>query len=419
MIYANLHCLKTVTRSVPLYKSSFSQRVTFVFVSMFLVGLVFVTTPVTEHNGGYDSDGMYYGAMAGDGTLPASFSQTAPWSYRIVTPWLASLLPFETLTNFRVLAFISNVLSIIIFTLILERLSLSLPSRIFGILLYAGSFWTLKFSFYSPAYIDYQTQLLLLLIIYLTLSELYILLPLTLTIAALQKEAIAAYALFSTVCFWRHISTLSPRFRRSLTLAILFAPFAALLVVRLTVDVANTYSPLVITHHLQSVLSPSFWPILLQAGLSGLGLIPLILFVRWKPWVALLRRQWEWVIYALLSCIFLFGGVDKARLFLYVLPLAAILASAVFESLRQDSRPAVLVTWSGLMLIVHFYMGGYLTPMGSFTSYLSQWVPEHSAGSYVSYLIRNLFLVTMMYAWTILCFRQKIIPRPQISDSDR
>lgn len=382
---------------------------------MFLVGIVFVTTPVTEHNGGYDSDGMYYGAMAGESTLPASFLQTAPWSYRIATPWLASLLPFETLANFRALAFVSNILSIVIFVLILERLSFSLPARIFGVLLYAGSFWTLKFSFYSPAYIDYQTMLLLLLIIYLTLSELYILLPIILVTAALQKEALAAYALFSAVRFWKHTPTLSPHFWKAFVLAMLAAPFASLLIVRLTVDVVNVYSPLVISYHLQSMLSLSFWPILLQAGLSGLGLIPLVLLVRWKPWVALLRRQREWVIYAVISFVFLFGGADKARLFLYMLPLAAILASTVFESLRQDTRPVILVTWGGLILVIHFYMGGYLTPMGTFTAYLDQWVPEHSAGGYVSYLMRNLFLTATMYAWTILCFHKM---DPQSSNSD-
>jgi hypothetical protein len=163
------------------------------------------------------------------------------------------------------------------------------------------------------------------------------------------------------------------------------------------------------------MLSLSFWPILLQAGLSGLGLIPLVLFVRWKPWVALLRRQWEWIIYAVISFVFLFGGSDKARLFLYMLPLAAILAATVFESLRQHTRPVVLVMWGGLILVVHCYMGGYLSPMGSFTAYLDQWVPEHSAGGYVTYLMRNLFLTVTVYAWTVLCLRKN---GPQSGNSD-
>lgn len=58
---------------------------------------MFFTTPVTEHKGGYDYDGVFYAAMAnGENGIEAHL---APWSYRVVTPFLAGLLPWSTLTN--------------------------------------------------------------------------------------------------------------------------------------------------------------------------------------------------------------------------------------------------------------------------------------------------------------------------------
>ncbi|RME00448.1 MAG: hypothetical protein D6812_09760, partial [Deltaproteobacteria bacterium] len=146
-----------------------------IVLAFFTTTIFFLTTPITPSNGGYDSDGLVYGVMAGAPLLPpqeaAYVRRMAPWCYRIVSPAIASLLPFDPLTNFRVMAFLANFSSLLLLFRILRRLAFSRFLSVVGLLFYAGSFWTLKFSFYSPAYIDDETQFFLLLLIDATLSR--------------------------------------------------------------------------------------------------------------------------------------------------------------------------------------------------------------------------------------------------------
>jgi len=387
--------------------------------SIALVGVVFLSTPIVELNRGFDSDGVHYGAMAGEASFPSIVGQIAPWCYRILTPYIASLLPYQTLSNFRVLAFLSNVLSIVIFALILQVLRFPFATRLFGILLYTGSFWTLKFSFYSPAFIDYQTQLLLLLIIYFTIRRLYVPLPFLFLIAALQKESLAAYSVFSVVHLLRYDDRSRTWIRAALVLAILVVPFATLFIVRSVIDAPNPQSPRVILKHLGRALDLRFWPVLLQAAFSGLGVIPVVLLVNYQSWVRFLRRHSEWVVYALISLAFLFGGADKARLFLYVLPLAAILAVRSISTFERDASPAKLVFWAAVVLVIHWYIGGYFSAMGTFSDYLARMVPVHSAGRYLPYLMRNLCLVAALFVFTVQFIFGEWFYRPAVGFTRR
>src|SRR5580765_7542629 len=91
-------------------------------LALVLTAVVFATTPVTTNNAGFDFDGLFYAAMAGSpGVMPA-LAHVAPWCYRIVTPFLVSRLSWETLTGFRVVAFASDVVSLVTLFLILRRL---------------------------------------------------------------------------------------------------------------------------------------------------------------------------------------------------------------------------------------------------------------------------------------------------------
>jgi hypothetical protein len=370
-----------------------------------LVAAAFFSTPITEHNAGFDSDGVFYAAMAGEDSFPPIAGRQAPWCYRVLTPYLASLLPFQTLTSFRVLALVSNFLSLILLGEILGALHFTLSQRVFGMLLYAGSFWTLKFSFYSPAYIDYQTQLFLMLVVYFTLRRSYCLLLLTLPIAVLQRESLAAYSVFSGISILRYDVDRPFRLRAVIALAILVVPFLALLVIRSIVEPENSYSPTVIFSHFLDALHPSFWPVMLQAVFSGMGMIPVVLAVNIRSSKRFVRRHWHWAAYGFISLSYLFGGCDKARLFLYLLPLAVILAVRSTAVLRQNTSPARFAAWTTLIIAVHLFVGGYFSPMGRFEDYLARMVPVHAGGSYLPYLIRNLLL-----ALTLLVLTVKLVP---------
>ena len=368
--------------------------------SLLLVSAVFSTTPLTTKNQGFDSDGMSYAAMAGDTRFPQAHARVAPFCFRVLTPFLVSLLPFDSLTSFRLAAFVSNCLSLILIFLILGSFDFPASSRVIGTLLYAGSFWVLKFSFYSPAYIDYQTNLLILSIIYATLQRWYAVLPLVFVVAALQRESLAAFAVFSVVHILRegHWTTLRPWL---LSLLIILCPVVALAMVRMSIEPANVYSPLVMLDHIKRLRELGYWAILAQATFSGLGVIPLLLVINYEVWPRFLRKHWEWLVYAAISLFFLFGGVDKARLFLYVLPLAVILVACNLEVLARHTTLSRFAAWMILVLLVHLWIGNYLTPMGTFEQYLARMVPEHSRGRYLPYLVTNLGVAFALLVLTI------------------
>lgn len=374
-----------------------------VVAATMLVAAVFVSTPVTEHYDGFGSDGRRYGAMAGEPSLDPALAEQAPWRYRVLTPYLASRLPFDALSNFQVLAVLANIGSLLLLGLILARLEFSPRLSLIGVLLYAGSFWTLKFSFYSPAYVDSQTQLFLLLAIYLTLSRAYLALPLVFAAGVLQKESLAVFAVFSIVHLWRYDDTRRPWLRAGLTLTMLGFPLAAGLAVRSGVSAGEPSVVAVLLRELATVGDPAFWPVLLQATFSGLGLLPVILLLPSRAWTRFLARRWEWIVYAVISIALLLGGHDKSRLLLYALPLVVILSLHTLDDLepalsRRTAAPLILA-----VLALHWYVGSYLTPIGPFMAYLERMVPEYSEGAYTPHLLRNLTLAAAVYVTTMAC----------------
>jgi hypothetical protein len=370
--------------------------------SSILVTLVFFTTPITESNQGFDYDGRIYAVMAGEKLFPPELAYLSPWRYRVLTPFLSSQLPWDVLDNFRALAFGANILSLLVLFLVLQQVGFSSGFAVLGVFLYGGVFWTLKFSFYSPAYIDYLTQLILLLIIHLTLRRSSLLLIFVFILAALQKESLAAFSLFSAVYFLRQKPRLGGAASALYILLLLCVSFGTLFLARFIIDADGMSSLMnVMLWELRRFLEPEFWLIFLQSIFSGLGFIPILLILHYRPWLEFLRQRWEWVIYAAISLPLLFGGNDKSRLFLYFLPLAVILALHSIRALKEFQTEARFRMWITLFLLAHLFIGSYLTPMGSFPEYLNRMVPEHSEGYFLPFLFKNCLLGLGVFIFTI------------------
>ena len=379
------------------------------FLFILILGLniyAFMTTNLTTSMGGYDADGRYYGAMAGSKVLHESFARKAPFCYRILTPFLASILPFDILVNFRIIAFISNILSLIVLYLILKKLNFNNQLIYFGILLYAGVFWTLKFSYFSPAYTDYQTQLWLLLIIYFTISQNFILLLVALVAGVLQKESLLLYSLFSIFVFYKYRKR-QVNFALLMKLISLFIlPLTTIFIVKRVIVSDNSYNLLIFVGHMYQLLYIKFYLPFFHSIFSGLGLISIILIINYKRWIKFLAGKKEWIIYGMISLVYLFGGFDKSRLFLYLLPFSIILAVKSVEQLQARSSEKNFLIGAGLFLFFHFYMGGYITPLGNFSTYLAKMVPFHSGQAYLPYLKRNI-LIALVSFFSLYTIKQK------------
>lgn len=358
-----------------------------------LVGVVFATTPTIELNGGFDNDGQRYGAMAGSSRFSAATAQRAPYAYRVLTPYLVSALPWDTLQGFRVVAFLSNAVSLVLLWQILRRLAFPVWLQGLGVALYALDFWTLRFAAYSPAYIDHQTQMFALAIILLTVTRRYRALVPVLVLAALQKESLAFFAAVPAFALLHERGYRVDARSAGLALALVAAPLAAAALVRVLVPIVNPYRAAdVVWQELSRWATPTFPVVLLSAALTGLGVLPLLLPLRHAEWLGFLRTHPEWIVYLAISAALLFGGRDKSRLFAYGLPLVLVLALQAIASLRAAAEPRRFALWLGAALALHAFLGGWLTPLGSYDDYVARLVPEVGRRQSIPFVIQNFAL---------------------------
>ena len=385
--------------------------VSLVLLPLVLLSIIAVSTPVTERAKGFDSDGKRYAAMADESLFKPRYRHEAPWCWRVVTPFLASQLPFETLTNFRVLAFASNWLSLVLMFGILRRSGFSPAWSQLGVLLYVGVFWSAKFFFYSPAYIDSGTQALLLAVVYLTLGGAYRGIPLLLALGVLQKESLLFLAPVVWIDYARDRGWMTPPSIRT-GAALLACPVVALIAVRTAIPASNDYTAFeMIRSQLALLATLDFWPRMLLATFSGLGILPLILALGPGPAKQALARRPLWWALASIALAFLVFGEDKARLFLYGLPVWVVLALHVLRKRLGGFEPVRAGGWIAAVLALHLYLGHHFTGLGSFGDYMDRMVPMYASDDAITGGLVRVSLVALLFAAvTVLLLRRPARP---------
>lgn len=353
-----------------------------------------LSTAQTDRNDGVDADGRHYIAMAGDTTFQKPFGKVAPFCYRVATPWIASKMPPSNfVTKFRFLAAIDSVLMLLLMFAILQALGFSYFNSLFGMLLYAGVFWTLKFSFFSSVYIDHLTQVLGLLILWVTLKKWWMLLPILVFGAIFQKESVVAlfpmvmlYFLHEKGWKWWPLY-----FTGFFLIAATVIPF---LILRNNVHPVNASSPFnALEGNWEMWLKrEGYFKIMLVATFSGLGLMPLVLLSRFRWLLHYLRHHPYWIAMLMMGTVMIFGGLDKARLMIYLLPAMTVLSVALFADLQQKMKPNSYWALAAITILLNFYLGGWaLMGFANFDQYLDIFVPMYSSTNGEEGLIRARF----------------------------
>jgi hypothetical protein len=361
-------------------------------LSILLPIWLFTSTPAYET--GLRSDQLHYAAMAMRDVAPPRLYERAPWCWRILTPLQVSFLPVgedsssEVITRFKVLAFASNWVSLVLLYALLRKLRASPAGRVFGVVAYAGIHWTLKFSFRAPAYVDFQMQTLVLAILLLMVARRYwATLPLF-GLAALQKETALILIPAVAVHLWRTRRRVGGADGLWLACALVL-PALALVAVRAAIPPMNDYSATRVLRWVltQQLPDPDFWPRLLVALFSGLGILPLLLGWRWRAVWQCLRENPHWL--AVLACglLVLFGGVDKARLFLPMTPAVVVLAVIAWDPVLRE-RETPVMAWIVLTLLLNAYLGHHFEPMGPRGAALARLAPIHASTSMATSLVR-------------------------------
>lgn len=389
--------------------------------------LIALITPVNEYNNGFDSDGVYYGSMALADERLHDLAHTAPFCWRPLTPWLAARvaewLPGEypspgdrILGGFRALAFASNCVTLAALLALLRTLGFAETAANAGALLYAGNFWAVKFSYYSPAYIDFQTQMFVMLALLCTAARRYWLLPPLLAIAACQKEPTLYVLPAVLVHYWHSGRRVSPA-ALAWTVLVVAAPVAAIFVVRSSIPAVNTYDAagVWVSMVATQVTDAGGWPWLLASIFSGLGILPALLFAFAGHAGRFLVRSPHWLVLAVCAVPLLFGAYEKARYFLFLAPALVLAASAIMNT-QGAQLSARVVGWLLVTVLAQFYLGHQFEPMGSFDDYLARMIPIRPETQVaVVALVRGVAvsLAWLLFTWALIG-RARRVPAPAV-----
>jgi len=376
---------------------------------------VWATTPVTTENGGLDSDAVFYARLVEAPLFSAPPDVPPPYVYRVLTPKIVSLLPGPLVSRFRAVAIVADVATLVILFELFEAFEVEAAGTTFGVLLYAGVFWTLKFSFFSPGYVDHVTALLLAGLVYLTAIRRHALATLVLAVSALHKESLPLFGVFiaaDIVATSREKMT--PR-RRATAVAAIILPVAVVLLMHVVVGVQSMGTVRNVLREGWRLLHPRFWPVFVQTGFSGLGLIPLVLIIRSRPWKDLLRRRPSLIVFLVIAAACLLGGVDKGRLFQYSLPVLTLMAAVGADALAAEFGLAWFGTWALVFLAAHWYLGNYLSPIGPRPEFLAKLVPEHVYAAPLVYLSRLYLARDCAVAAVVLLFTLWVIASARTS----
>lgn len=351
-----------------------------IFLPLALIATIWFCTPVTPHNQGLDSDGVHYAAMVLHDPRFPELTRAAPYCWRPLTPWLISLVapadPARLVSTMRALNVISAWIALAALHAFLRRVGLAPLGSAIGVLLYAGVFWTVRFSFFSPAYVDHAAQAFLMLVLWAAAARRWWLAAILVALAAAQKETIAAIIPVLIVWRWRTDGLRTARDWVWATL-LLIAPLGVILAIRASITPLNDYSAWsMFSYQISHQLSDrEFWTLLVPELSVGLGAMLFVLLLCARPCLAVLRESPHWAVMLAIGMPLLFAGVEKARLLLPTLPLLVLLTAQLLERAWRQGLTGRI--WVVVTLLVHFYLGHHFEPLSSIDEYFARMTPLH------------------------------------------
>lgn len=374
--------------------------------------LLFLAVAVTTHpNLEFRklTDGWFYYEMADRASAPQWMLHHRPWSLRVLTPWIVSVLPFERLTSFLILSLSAHVLNLILLAAILRHYKSPENAITFASLLYVGVYWTVKWSLYAPTYIDSSTLLGTFVITYLALSRSFVVLPAVLALATLQKESVIFLAPFVAAVFASPERLIRHR-QAQCYLALLVAVWGGTIAILqcFHAELTARYSPEAAVGQVISryFLDPGFYPRLLFVPCSAWGILPVLLALRFKQLRAAIEAEIYWGVYLACALVVALGGWDTERLLLGALPVLLVLTARAYEPELRSLRPRTTAFFV-IAFAAHCVLGNQFFELGSTTEFYEYTRPtsSHQLGALaVRYVI---CIAAVAVSYFVLLFPQR------------
>jgi hypothetical protein len=352
------------------------------FFSLLVIGL---TTPINQ-DFKLLTDGWIYHAMADPANSPEWMLRHKPWSLRPLTPAIVRGLVYSlkvvgihlsTFEGFTLVNLIAHWLNFSLLSLILGRFGLSYFSRFYGQFLYIGTYWTLKWSFFSPCYVESTSIFFIFWIVYLTLKKDFFFIPLVFVLGSFQKESIIFLAPFVSTAFAATANALSPKALKYLLVLVVPCLGVIGFLDRIIPELGGHYVPeaLIGQVFLTYYLDPRWYPRLLLTPLAGLGALPLFLWWGRARVVKFLRQHHSWAIFALCGLPPLICGWDVSRYYIMLLLPAILLSCLALQPWLESNSKRHKVALFGF-LIIHFFFQNHFTVIRNSVDFYNYTRPE-------------------------------------------
>ncbi len=332
---------------------------------------------IGKFGAGYGDDGQIMGWLAENFswfsvlTTPTFYGGLGAWElsrYRILPLMLVHAMGVNTFLGYSILNFVSYVLSCILIYKILKFYTLSRANCCIGVFFFSTLKLGLKFLIYMPILTDGLGTLLLLAIVYFTLTKKHIYYLVAMSLSVYCRENLLALMFFNILYNIRTKKAGKDIYRAVLRQIIPFSIFV--LSRKVPVLLLSPLATVSSSHFLKGRMFLLFfdadWKVrVFLAHVNALGILVMLPFFYRMRTNAFLKDNYEWIYYLLINFFLcLIGGGDLDRYATWQMPLLIVLVMLAGEHYSA-------VAWLYLLLIQSIAMEFFLPWMRDREFYLS------------------------------------------------
>ncbi|MHA1309640.1 MAG: hypothetical protein ACTSWR_05550 [Candidatus Helarchaeota archaeon] len=298
-------------------------------------------------------DAFYYKMMS---ETPFNPSISAPYCYRILTPLIVFILPFDSGSSFLYINFIFFILTSIIFYKFLKRLNFNKFYSFNGEIIFTAGNVTSIYLIHNFIMVDQLNQLIFLIGCYLLVfynpdKRIYrdILIIVILAIGVLNKETIL---LIIPIYFVLESGNLFKKIFKTLLIAT--PSLGIFIVLRLFIPHTGSYEAIWLFYHLENLLS-TLYNIFLTFGLFWI-----MAFFNFDNNIKFLQRSY-WIIPIFIGQIILASNIY--RLIFLSFPIVLPLALLEFKQISQKINKVTItfILTSQITITIFYILKKYLT----------------------------------------------------------
>jgi len=334
------------------------MRIKLILIGSILAAILFLKLITPEVYHGYDAG--FYRAMSRELISDNPNTTTAPYSYRVLAPWLLHFMPLKPESTFAVYNTILCAISAsLLFFLLIDIGGDNLEAGM-GVFFFLSSWITARFSIFYPVHIDGTYYFILILAFLSLLRKNTSLFFISLVLGSLTREYFLS--LIPVYYFYhKEKGCLIDSYVLWKTIRLAILPVLIFLLLRILIPRSNQdfdylkhglyFSKMFFIHGRR----------ILHSYLNIYGVLIFVLLLHLPSLISFLRKNLYLLLYLLLSIFFLMiGGSDRCRINFISFPAILICLMAIFKKHRNIYRNKLMV---GYLVIAQLFLMRIFSPM--------------------------------------------------------